>query len=168
MKKKVFSKLLMVALVATVGVFTSCKDYDDDINDLRSKLDGLNTSLTNTVDSKITAVNTDIKALETQLNQVKEDYAKADANLKTLLDEAAATGKANTTAIESLKQEIVDLKATDANLTAAINELKSGLADANATITSQGKTIAGLLEAGVVRLEHLHLVALLGAHEEDT
>ena len=147
MKKKVFSKLLMVALVATVGVFTSCKDYDDDINDLRSKLDGLNTSLTNTVDSKITAVNTDIKALETQLNQVKEDYAKADANLKTLLDEAAATGKANTTAIESLKQEIVDLKATDANLTAAINELKSGLADANATITSQGKTIAGLLEA---------------------
>jgi len=146
MKKKVFSKLLMVALVAAVGVFTSCKDYDDDINDLRSQLDGLNSSLTAKVDKDIADVKTTITSLESQLTAVKEAYIKADNDLKTALDEVKATGVANTSAIEGLRQEIVNLKATDASLQSAIDELKSGLATANATIKTQGETIASLLE----------------------
>ena len=40
MKRKIFSKLLMVALViAAVGSFVSCKDYDDDINNLQKQID---------------------------------------------------------------------------------------------------------------------------------
>ena len=39
MNKKYFSVLLMGALaVASVGTFTSCKDYDDDISGLQTEL----------------------------------------------------------------------------------------------------------------------------------
>ena len=40
MKKRFFSTLLMGALaIASVSTFTSCKDYDDDINDLQAQID---------------------------------------------------------------------------------------------------------------------------------
>lgn len=46
MRKKFLSTLLMGALVtASVGTFTSCKDYDDDINNLQTQIDGLRKSL---------------------------------------------------------------------------------------------------------------------------
>ena len=79
MKKKVFSKLLMVALVATVGAFTSCKDYDDDINDLRSQINGLETSLTTLVNDKVTTVSQKVTQLEQQLKEVDpETYESID------------------------------------------------------------------------------------------
>uniref|UniRef100_UPI003FF04169 hypothetical protein n=1 Tax=Prevotella sp. TaxID=59823 RepID=UPI003FF04169 len=40
MKRKYFSALLMGALtVASVSTFTSCKDYDDDIQNLQTQID---------------------------------------------------------------------------------------------------------------------------------
>ena len=40
MKKKIFSSLLLVAFAfAATSMFVSCKDYDDDINELRSLID---------------------------------------------------------------------------------------------------------------------------------
>ena len=40
MKKRIFGILLMGAMVvASMSMFTSCKDYDDDINELRSLID---------------------------------------------------------------------------------------------------------------------------------
>ena len=101
MKKKVFSKLLMGALlVASVSSFTSCKDYDDDINDLRSRIDGLNTSLNTTVTNKIATVESSIDLLSKQLAEVKADYAKADEALKTALQTSinAAADKASAAA----------------------------------------------------------------------
>ena len=55
MKRKFFSTLLFGALAcATLGTVTSCKDYDDDINNLQSqidalskKIDDINTQITN-------------------------------------------------------------------------------------------------------------------------
>ena len=42
MKRKFFSMLLMGAMaIASVGMFTSCKDYDDDINNLQKQIDGI-------------------------------------------------------------------------------------------------------------------------------
>ena len=55
MKRKIFSKLLMVAmLIASVSAFVSCKDYDDDINNVRSLIDQ-NTKLIEQIKSQITA-----------------------------------------------------------------------------------------------------------------
>ena len=46
MKRKYFSALLMGALaIASVSTFTSCKDYDDDINNLQSQIDALSKTL---------------------------------------------------------------------------------------------------------------------------
>ena len=40
-KTKFFSSLLVGALLATTSVFTSCKDYDDDISGLKKRVDAL-------------------------------------------------------------------------------------------------------------------------------
>ena len=46
MKRKYFSALLMGALtIASVSTFTSCKDYDDDINNLQNQIDALSKTL---------------------------------------------------------------------------------------------------------------------------
>lgn len=167
MKKKVFSKLLMGALlVASVSSFTSCKDYDDDINDLRSRIDGLNTSLNTTVTNKIATVESSIDLLSKQLAEVKADYAKADEALKTALQTSinAAADKASAAAdkatvnasdIVNLQKEVVNLKAVDGNLQDAINKLQEALKEANATLKTQGETLIGLaatdqaLETGI-------------------
>ena len=47
MKKKIFSTLLMGAFfLASMSMFTSCKDYDDDINDLRNLIEKNASTLT--------------------------------------------------------------------------------------------------------------------------
>jgi len=40
-KTKFFSSLLVAALFASTSVFTSCKDYDDDISGLKKRVDAL-------------------------------------------------------------------------------------------------------------------------------
>lgn len=46
MNKKIFSAALFGALMAlSAGTFTSCKDYDDDINGLQEQIDGLDAAL---------------------------------------------------------------------------------------------------------------------------
>ena len=161
MKKKVFSKLLMVALVATVGAFTSCKDYDDDINDLRSQINGLETSLTTAIDQKTTSVANQVTLLEQQLEKVKADYAAADQALDTQLkalqnadvtlqggiDANKAKIEANLQAINDLKTEVANLYATKASLEAAKTALENSLKEANALIKSHGETIATLVAA---------------------
>ena len=84
MKRKIFSKLLMVALViAAVGSFVSCKDYDDDINNLQKQIDAKAalselTALQSTLDGKIAAAQSAATAAQ----------AKADAAAtKTSVDE---------------------------------------------------------------------------------
>ena len=55
MKRKYFSVLLMGALaVASTSMVTSCKDYDDDINNLQSQIDQLN-KIIEQIKSEITA-----------------------------------------------------------------------------------------------------------------
>ena len=55
MKRKYFSALLMGALtIASVSTFTSCKDYDDDISGLQSRIDELSKTI-DQIQSQITA-----------------------------------------------------------------------------------------------------------------
>ena len=47
MRKKYLSALLFGALLfASAGTFTSCKDYDDDINGLRTEITDLKSAVT--------------------------------------------------------------------------------------------------------------------------
>lgn len=77
-KTKFFGSLLVAALFASTSVFTSCKDYDDDINHLQTEIDGLRSSLKADLDalqSKLTAdLNSAKSELQTAIN------SKADAS----------------------------------------------------------------------------------------
>lgn len=65
MKRKIFSTLLMGAFfIASMSMFTSCKDYDDDIK-------------SNAND--IAALKTQLKTLEAALEKAKQDAATAQA-----------------------------------------------------------------------------------------
>ena len=65
MKRKYFSALLMGALtIASVSTFTSCKDYDDDIDNLQSQIDKA-------------GLQSDIEALRTQLQDAASTASAA-------------------------------------------------------------------------------------------
>ena len=63
-KTNFFSSLLVVALFATASVVTSCKDYDDDLKNLQSQIDGINKTLSQ-IQTLISSgsVITDVKTL---------------------------------------------------------------------------------------------------------
>ena len=120
MKRKIFSKLLMVALViAAVGSFVSCKDYDDDINNLQKQIDNaaLKSSveaLQSTLDAKITAAQNAAAAAQTAA-----DKAAATANAavtKAQLDDAINAAKS---AAATAANEYADKVATAAQTAAA-------------------------------------------------
>jgi hypothetical protein len=81
MKRKIFSKLLMVALViAAVGSFVSCKDYDDDINNLQKQIDAK-------------AAIAQIESLQSQLTAAQTAAQKAQTDATKALADAAAAAK---------------------------------------------------------------------------
>jgi len=110
----------MVALViAAVGSFVSCKDYDDDINNLQKQIDNaaLKSSveaLQSTLDSKITAAQNAAAAAQTAA-----DKAAATANAavtKAQLDDAISAAK---TAAATAANEYADKVAAAAQTAAA-------------------------------------------------
>ena len=172
MKKKFFSKLLMVALVATVGVFSSCKDYDDDIADVRRDITQTATELRTDYTNKISLVNNSITELTKSLANLDEAYKAADAKLKSDLtadiSTAVATAKAYSdanlekayTAAQAAQAaaaaytdqqraaaEAAALAAAKEQVNAAKAELQAALNEANKLIATQGETISNLLKA---------------------
>ena len=108
MKRKIFSKLLMGALlVASVSSFTSCKDYDDDIN--------ANKQAIIDVESKL---QTEVASLKKALEDAKADFNTklADYATKVELANGLAT-KADKATLEALAK-IVDQKADQSSLDA--------------------------------------------------
>ena len=171
MKKKFFSKLLMVALVATVGAFSSCKDYDDDIADVRNNLTQKATELQKDYNDKIAAVNVTLEKLQTSYDNLSKALDQSNADLKSLIDEKygkavteakaysdANLGKAKdaAAAAEAAAKAYAETQAAAAQsaaiaaakeqVAAAKAELESALAKANELIATQGQSIANLIE----------------------
>ena len=97
MKRKYFSALLMGALtIASVSTFTSCKDYDDDIDNLQSQIDKA-------------GLQSDIDALKTQL----QDAASTASAAKTTAESALA--KANDAAVKADVEKAIQAVKTTAN-----------------------------------------------------
>ena len=105
MNKKFLSVILFSALmVGTAGTFTSCKDYDDDIENLNKKTGDLSTQLT-TLQSALDAAKSDIAAAKSAADAAKEAAAattetkaeKQSAEQETAADTAsvAAIGGAD-------------------------------------------------------------------------
>lgn len=108
MRKKYLSALLFGALLfASAGTFTSCKDYDDDIDNLQSQIDKLATK--EDMEAKLSQMQTAIddakKTAEDALKAAQEagsteEIAKLEARIKALEDAALD--------VDALKKEIAD------------------------------------------------------------
>ena len=158
MKRKIFSKLLMVALViAAVGSFVSCKDYDDDINNLQKQIDAKAaiselTALQSTLDSKIAAAQsaaaaaqatadaaatkTAVADLKTALETAIADAKKAGTDAGTQAGEAITKANAAATAAEEAAQAAKDADA------AAKKALEDALEDIKATYATKAEAAA--------------------------
>lgn len=139
MRKKIFSALMLVAFfAATSSTLVSCKDYDEEISAVNTRIDNLDEELSD-----------DIAALETQLNTAKTQLQSAiDAN-KALINSLTQKHDADVAAlnekIAANNQKIVDLTARVAALetamTAAQNAIKN-LEDTKADKAALASAIA--------------------------
>ena len=106
MRKKYLSALLFGALLVTsAGTFTSCKDYDDDINNLQEQIDKLATK--EDMEAKLSQMQSAIDAAKTT---AEEALAKAEAagdseEVNDLKERVAALEEAMAK-VEELKAEI--------------------------------------------------------------
>ncbi len=130
MNKKFLSAVLFGALMVTsTGTFVSCKDYDDDITELRGLIDQQKTDLS----SKVTAVETSISSLQTAQTSLQTEIA----NAKTEAQKAALT--AQEAAIATAKAELEDVKselqAAIAANTEDVDVLKTKIAAIEETMT---------------------------------
>ena len=97
MKRKFFGMLLMGAMtVASVGMFTSCKDYDDDINNLQKQIDGITAQK---LQDQLTTLKSAADAAKTAADNAQATANTAVANAKAAKDAAdAAQGTADAAA----------------------------------------------------------------------
>jgi hypothetical protein len=126
MKKKLFFKLFIFAVIGALVTVTSCKDYDDDISRL---------------DTDLAAAESSLQAAVTELNSLKTQIAAAATDTEV----AAAVAAAKTAAIDAAK----------ADATAQIAALKNGytgtLKDLNDAIVAQAALIT-VLQGNVTAL----------------
>ncbi|MDN0053032.1 cell surface protein [Bacteroides caecigallinarum] len=110
MRKKYLSALLFGALLVTsAGTFTSCKDYDDEINGLQEQIDKLATK----------------EDMEAKLSQMQAAIDAAKATAEDALAKAEAAG--DTEEIESLKARIQALEDAAIDVEALKNEISTAV-----------------------------------------
>ena len=129
MKRKYLSALLMgVLTLSSVSTFTSCKDYDDDINSLQEQVNKA-------------ALSSDVEALKTQVTNA----ATSAQNAATKAEEALTKAGANETEIAKVK-ELATKAGTDvANaLTNAANAASDAAKAADAAKVAQDSANAAL------------------------
>lgn len=145
MKKKFMSALLFGALLAVpASMFVSCKDYDDDISELRGDITTNATDLSSLVTEKMKNLNAEVEALKSQSEVLKTAYEAADRNLEQTVKTATndAKGYADIQAAEAQKAAIAAAQALVDN---AVASLQASLVKTNAIVESQGKSIETLL-----------------------
>ena len=142
MKKKIFSKLLMGAvLVASISSFVSCKDYDDDISNLQSQIDKA-------------ALKADVNALDQKLTNAaaaaKEaaDKAEADAQKAQSTADNAATKAALEQAIKDINAAA---EAAGKQVAADIKKVADDAAAAYAVKATEGVAAKGVEDAAAAK-----------------
>ena len=150
MKKRFFSSMFFAAcFCASMSMFVSCKDYDDDINNLQEQIKTNASTLDEMVKEKINNLTIEIEALkaqdatlETALANAKSEFEQAVADAKSYADIQAAAAQA--AAIEASKKNIEEACAL---LQASIDAANAELDALSSKVSTQEETINGLLNA---------------------
>lgn len=156
MNKKFLSAILFGALAVTsTGSFVSCKDYDDDIDNLQTQINGLASAkdLSDKISSLQTAITSAQSAAEAKAAaaQAVADAAKAAA------DKASSSADAASALVDALKATVADLEAKGATkeeldaAKAVISEAEASVLkaveDAKAESKSADEVLAAAVEA---------------------
>ena len=158
MKRKFFSTLLMGAFfIASMSMFTSCKDYDDDINANKSDIEALQTQLKTLETSLTTAQSsaTTAAAAAAVAQQTADKAVAAAAAAQTSADKATtAAAAAQAVADNALKLSQAAATQTEFDaLSSTVNNLKTLIADVQNNKVDKDvyeakvKEIAGQIEA---------------------
>lgn len=155
MRKKFLSTLLMGALVtASMSTFTSCKDYDDDINNLQTQIDALTplktvktelqselANLRKQLEAKDAQLQEAITKLQTadadqtkQITKLAADVSGLEARVKTAEEALAKVnealeGKASEAELKELAGKVAAVEGSLVEPLKQIKELKAGLDD---------------------------------------
>ena len=164
MNKKFLSAILFGALTAaSTSTFVSCKDYDDDIDQLQMQIDQNASSAASDLATKVAALESQISTLNaakqdltSQLAAAKTEAANAaaaaleaakgaqsgaDAANKALA-EAAAKVAVLETKVASLEGIVADLQIAKADLNAKVSDLQTQMAAVKADTKSNADAIA--------------------------
>ena len=164
MNKKFLSVILFSALmVGTAGTFTSCKDYDDDIENLQGQIDKLATKEDMT--SQIAALQAALDAAKTEAAAAKtsaeEAVKKANdaASTATEAEKAAAqaaldAANAKTEAIKAAQDEVAKVKAQlESTIDSKFDAAKKELAATINELTEKVTKLTGLTTDMITSLE---------------
>lgn len=149
MNKKFMNALLFSAALLSSGVVaTSCKDYDDDIDELRNQDATLQGDLTD----KLSAVESSISSLQTAQAGLQEDITAAQnaaQAAQTAADNAQdAAEKAEQTAIaEAEAAKEAALKAQEEAIAEVLTNLDNAKAELQALIEEGVKNLQGEVDA---------------------
>ena len=144
MKRKYFSALLMGALtIASVSTFTSCKDYDDDIDNLQNQIKDLASA--DQLQQKVTELQGLITTNSTNIKDVQEAVKKAQDAAET-----AQTTAAQKATLEDLKKLLAEgdyaskeyVNKADDIIKAALEALETGKVDKLTEAVNAAKTAA--------------------------
>ena len=137
MRKKYLSALLFGALLfASAGTFTSCKDYDDDINNLQEQVDKLATK--EDMEAKLSQMQTAIDAAKATAEDAlakaeaagnTEEVAKLEERIKALEDAAIDVDALKKEITESVNTQVSDFREEMEALLAKVEGLVGQLAD---------------------------------------
>lgn len=191
MKRKLFFKFFVLAVIAAFVTVTSCKDYDDDINKLEKQISDLKTEMPGKIDAvkteMVAAMDAKIKTVNDAIADAKAKLTSLEADLKKLKESAATQEqiKALEKKIEDAKKEILEktvakevyeafVKKTQDELTALKAELakkatKAELEAYKVEVTAKFAEMQGKMDALDVRVTALEtaLAQLKAMHEKD-
>lgn len=153
MKRTYFSALLMGTLtLASVSVFTSCKDYDDDINAVESTADA-NNALIKKLQEQATTLTTAASNAQSTADAAKTAAAEAAAAAKKAQDAAdAAKAAGDTNAAAVAKAQAAAETATanaEAAKAAAAEAQKAAIEDAAKQVDALKTEMEAALKAGL-------------------
>ncbi len=160
MKRKVFSSLLLLVTMVAAGsmLFVSCKDYDDDINDLQNQITANATDLTSLVSEKVNNASVEIADLQAQAAALQAAYEAADEALQATMEASIAnslssaegytdaqTAAANAYAdVQAAAAQAAAIAAAQSAVDAAATSLQASLDAATATLEAQGISIESI------------------------
>ena len=150
MKKRIFGMLLMGAMVvASVSMFTSCKDYDDDINKLQKEIDAITAQ---NLQTQLTTLQSALATAQSTADAAKSAAAEAEAAAKKAQETGDAAAKdaadAATVAVATAaaaSQDVEDLQKAIADVQALLDG-KVSKDDLSAAITEVEKKIVAINE----------------------